>query len=162
MRPGLGVATGTLFCGHSRARGERWRLFRGVCSQRELQTYRAMAEAPSLLQRIDEQPMDDDEDSPGEETEDIPKVDAEGQESHLRTRLPLSRIKIMMKSDPDVTVASQESAFLVCKATELFIAALAKLAFTKTQQGKRKTIQKRDVDAIIPDCDELTFLEGAV
>ena len=121
-----------------------------------------MADLPS---RAEEQAIDDmDDDSLAEEEgEDVSrKADVEGQESHLRTRLPLSRIKVLMKSDPDVTIASQESAFLVCKATELFIAALAKLAFSKTQQGKRKTIQKRDVDAIIPDCDELTFLEGTM
>ena len=35
------------------------------------------------------------------------------------TRLPLSRIKNIMKSDPDVTMISQETTFAMAKATVL-------------------------------------------
>lgn len=32
-------------------------------------------------------------------------------------KLPLARIKALMKADPDVTLASQESVFIIAKAT---------------------------------------------
>lgn len=38
--------------------------------------------------------------------------------SHNRlAKLPLSRIKTLMKADPDVTLASQDSVFIIAKAT---------------------------------------------
>lgn len=38
--------------------------------------------------------------------------------SHSRlSKLPLSRIKALMKTDPDVALASQESVFIIAKAT---------------------------------------------
>lgn len=38
--------------------------------------------------------------------------------AHTRlAKLPLSRIKALMKADPDVSLASQESVFIIAKAT---------------------------------------------
>lgn len=38
--------------------------------------------------------------------------------SHSRlSKLPLARIKALMKTDPDVSLASQESVFIIAKAT---------------------------------------------
>ena len=48
------------------------------------------------------------------------------------------------------------------QATELFIVHLAKQSYGHTVKGKRKTIQRRDLDACIPQEDSLAFLEGAV
>ena len=42
--------------------------------------------------------------------------------------LPMTRVKTIMKSSPDVETVSQESLFLITKATELFIMYLTKLA----------------------------------
>lgn len=77
-------------------------------------------------------------------------------------RLPLARIKHIMKVDPDVSIISQECAVLVTKATELFIESLAREAFVHTAQAKKKTIQKKDVDMAISTVDALMFLEGAM
>lgn len=41
---------------------------------------------------------------------------APGPTSRL-AKLPLSRIKALMKADPDVSLASQESVFIIAKAT---------------------------------------------
>lgn len=41
---------------------------------------------------------------------------APGTHSRL-SRLPLARIKALMKTDPDVSLASQESVFIIAKAT---------------------------------------------
>lgn len=77
-------------------------------------------------------------------------------------RLPLSRIKNMMKMDPDIALASQESVFIVARATELFVESLSQEAFKKTKENKRKTLQKRDVDATVSDIEQLAFLEGTL
>uniref|UniRef100_A0A3Q2V9X8 DNA polymerase epsilon subunit 4 n=2 Tax=Haplochromini TaxID=319058 RepID=A0A3Q2V9X8_HAPBU len=66
--------------------------------------------------------------------------------SHSRlSKLPLSRIKALMKTDPDVALASQESVFIIAKATELFVEMIAKDALVYAQQGKRKTLQRKDL-----------------
>ena len=48
------------------------------------------------------------------------------------------------------------------QATELFIGHLARQSHIYTVRGKRKTIQKKDIDACIPVRDELAFLEGTI
>lgn len=65
-----------------------------------------------------------------------------------------------MKADPDVSLITGECTFLVTKATELFIESLAREAFLHTAQSKKKTVQKRDVDAAIENVESLMFLEG--
>lgn len=65
-----------------------------------------------------------------------------------------------MKADPDVTLITGECTFLVAKATELFIESLAREAFLHTAQSKKKTVQKRDVDAAIENVESLMFLDG--
>uniref|UniRef100_A0A3B1JTY5 DNA polymerase epsilon subunit 4 n=1 Tax=Astyanax mexicanus TaxID=7994 RepID=A0A3B1JTY5_ASTMX len=75
-------------------------------------------------------------------------------------KLPLSRIKALMKADPDLSLASQESVFIIAKATELFVEMIAKDALVYAQQGKRKTLQRKDLDNAIEAIDEFAFLEG--
>ncbi|XP_067871936.1 DNA polymerase epsilon subunit 4 [Heterodontus francisci] len=77
-------------------------------------------------------------------------------------RLPLSRIKGLMKADPEVSLASQEAVFAIGKATELFVEVIAKDAYTYALQGKRKTIQRKDVDTAVDATDEFAFLEGTL
>ncbi|XP_068175248.1 DNA polymerase epsilon subunit 4 [Antennarius striatus] len=83
--------------------------------------------------------------------------------THSRlSKLPLSRIKALMKTDPDVSLASQESVFIIAKATELFVEMIAKDALVYAQQGKRKTLQRKDLDNAIEAIDEFAFLEGTL
>ena len=81
---------------------------------------------------------------------------------HRHVQLPLNRVRMMIKSDPDVSIVGQESLMVIAKATEMFIAYVARESYTQTLQAKRKTIQKRDFDACIPPRDELAFLEGTI
>ncbi|KAM4628894.1 DNA polymerase epsilon subunit 4 [Polymixia lowei] len=78
------------------------------------------------------------------------------------SKLPLARIKALMKADPDVSLASQESVFIIAKATELFVEMIAKDALVYAQQGKRKTLQRKDLDNAIEAIDEFAFLEGTL
>ncbi|CAK1604513.1 unnamed protein product [Parnassius mnemosyne] len=78
------------------------------------------------------------------------------------TKLPMARIKNIMKMDPDVSIVSADAVFLVTKATELFLETMAKETYTYTTTSKRKTIAKKDLDLVINKVDCLCFLEGAL
>jgi len=60
-------------------------------------------------------------------------------------KLPLARIKKIMKSDSDVRMISAEVPVLFAKACEMFIVELTYRAFFHAKQGKRKTLQKQDI-----------------
>uniref|UniRef100_A0A1A9ZV95 Transcription factor CBF/NF-Y/archaeal histone domain-containing protein n=1 Tax=Glossina pallidipes TaxID=7398 RepID=A0A1A9ZV95_GLOPL len=77
-------------------------------------------------------------------------------------QLPLTRIRNIMKLDPDLNIASHEAVFLVTRATELFIESLAREAYTYTMNSRKKTVQKQDVDLAIAAVDSLMFLDGAM
>lgn len=62
------------------------------------------------------------------------------------TELPLSKIKFIVKTDPDVHSVSSEALFLITKTTEKFIQSLSREAWTFAQQQKRKTLKKTDID----------------
>jgi len=81
---------------------------------------------------------------------------------HKHVQLPLTRVRMMIKSDPDVSIVGQDALMVITKATEMFIAYVARECYTQTLQAKRKTIQKRDFDACIQPRDELAFLEGTI
>ncbi|KAK2156605.1 hypothetical protein LSH36_209g05064 [Paralvinella palmiformis] len=63
-------------------------------------------------------------------------------------KLPLTRIKHIMKMDPDVTLASQDAVVMIAKATELFIQEISKEAYIFTSQSKRKTVQRKDLGTL--------------
>ncbi|XP_046353397.1 DNA polymerase epsilon subunit 4-like [Haliotis cracherodii] len=94
--------------------------------------------------------------------EEIQSQTTEQSGSDRLFKLPLSRIKHIIKSDPDVSLASQEAVVSLAKAAELFIQMLAKDAATKTLQGKRKTLQRKDLDVILDTRDCYAFLEGVL
>ncbi|KAM6310734.1 DNA polymerase epsilon subunit 4-like [Podargus strigoides] len=77
-------------------------------------------------------------------------------------RLPLARVKALVKADPDVTLASQEAVYVLARATELFVETIARDAYVYAQQGKRKTLQRKDLDNAIEAIDEFAFLEGTL
>uniref|UniRef100_A0A8C0I117 DNA polymerase epsilon subunit 4 n=1 Tax=Balaenoptera musculus TaxID=9771 RepID=A0A8C0I117_BALMU len=64
------------------------------------------------------------------------------------SRLPLARVKALVKADPDVTLAGQEAIFILARAAELFVETIAKDAYCCAQQGKRKTLQRRDLGKV--------------
>ncbi|XP_011495886.1 PREDICTED: DNA polymerase epsilon subunit 4 [Ceratosolen solmsi marchali] len=76
------------------------------------------------------------------------------------TKLPIGRIRTIVKTDPDINFINQEAIFLITKATELFIDSLAKESYKYTYQSKKKTLQKHDVQSAIDNVDALMFLDG--
>lgn len=76
------------------------------------------------------------------------------------TRLPVSRIKNIMKFDPDVNIITQEAAYLVAKCTEQFVEGFAKAAYESTMTNKRKTLQKKDIENAVLSEERYSFLDG--
>ncbi|XP_065657190.1 DNA polymerase epsilon subunit 4-like [Hydra vulgaris] len=101
----------------------------------------------------------DDEDDFHVENGEKTAVVSKGRDTN---RFPFTRIRSLMKMDPDLTISSQESVFLITKAAELFVQLQALEAYKKTKQAKRKTVQKKDLDAAIAELDCMAFLEGAI
>ncbi|XP_053978866.1 DNA polymerase epsilon subunit 4-like [Hylaeus anthracinus] len=95
-----------------------------------------------------------------EEIENNTRTDEEHKEK--LSKLPLGRIKTIIKMDPEVNMVNQEAVFLIAKSTELFIDSLAKESYKHTARMKKKTIQKRDVESAINNVDALVFLEGTL
>ena len=77
-------------------------------------------------------------------------------------RLPLAKIRPMIKLDGDVQLTSQDSVYLITKATEMFIEFLTQESFRVTMAKKRKAVSKQDVDEAIANLDPLHFLEDGV
>ncbi|XP_003383552.1 PREDICTED: DNA polymerase epsilon subunit 4-like [Amphimedon queenslandica] len=80
--------------------------------------------------------------------------------SKSKVSLPLSKVKSIIKSDPDVAMTGSEAVYLMTKMTEMFIGHIANKAHYYTKLGKRKTVQDRDIIACVTNNDELAFLEG--
>ncbi|KAM7409953.1 hypothetical protein PAMA_001439 [Pampus argenteus] len=127
----------------------------------------ATVATPVTAAELDPDRCGSDEESHGAEAEEESSRQQTGPAAaavtHNRlSKLPLARIKALMKTDPDVSLASQESVFIIAKATELFVEMIAKDALVYAQQGKRKTLQRKDLDNAIEAIDEFAFLEGTL
>jgi len=76
------------------------------------------------------------------------------------TLLPISRVKTIMKSSPDVSTISNESLFLIVKATELFVEELSKK--TLQQSGTRNCVDYNFLAEIIDRQETLQFLQDII
>ena len=77
-------------------------------------------------------------------------------------KFPHARVRNIMKMDPDLAIASQESVFMITKAAELFVQLQAREAYKKTTLHKRKTVQRKDIDVVLDELDCMAFLEGVL
>uniref|UniRef100_T1JL69 Transcription factor CBF/NF-Y/archaeal histone domain-containing protein n=1 Tax=Strigamia maritima TaxID=126957 RepID=T1JL69_STRMM len=107
--------------------------------------------------------MDDDSDLVGDSQncENDDKCEGISEKHERSTRIPITRVKTIMKTDSDLSLSSLEAVYLVTKATELFVEFLSMEAYKIMSQNKKKTLQKKDVDLAIEQVDAMTFLEGA-
>ncbi|KAF5915067.1 hypothetical protein HPG69_003568 [Diceros bicornis minor] len=88
------------------------------------------------------------EEGPGAEAAAPPPQAPTSAPAARLSRLPLARVKALVKADPDVTLAGQEAIFILARAAELFVETIAKDAYCCAQQGKRKTLQRRDLGRV--------------
>ncbi|EGI64723.1 PREDICTED: DNA polymerase epsilon subunit 4 [Acromyrmex echinatior] len=100
------------------------------------------------------------EENPQDSRDEVNISHGDEEQREKLIRLPLGRIKTIIKMDPEVCLVNQEATFLVAKSVEFFIESLAKEAYKYTVQAKKKTVQKRDVENAIDNVDALVFLEG--
>ncbi|CAK1540306.1 unnamed protein product [Leptosia nina] len=73
--------------------------------------------------------------------------------------LPLSRVKTIMKSSPEVDAVGAESLYLVTKVTELFILDLAKRAF---KNSKNNLLEYKHIAEVVQEDDSLDFLREII
>jgi len=71
-------------------------------------------------------------------------------------RLPISRVKTIMKSSPQVEAIGQDCLFLVAKATELFIHFLSEEAHQKS--NKANSLEYKHLAEVVQTSDALEFL----
>uniref|UniRef100_A0A7I4Y7M6 CBFD_NFYB_HMF domain-containing protein n=1 Tax=Haemonchus contortus TaxID=6289 RepID=A0A7I4Y7M6_HAECO len=80
----------------------------------------------------------------------------------LKCTLPSSRVKKICRLDPDLSMIGSDAVLFITKATELFVAELAKASYTQAVLEKRKTIQTKDIDRAIASKAIYEFLDGAL
>ena len=73
-------------------------------------------------------------------------------------KLPLARIKKIMKSDEDVRMISAEAPILFAKACEMFIAEMTIKGYYNAEKSERKTLQRKDIAAAIARTETYDFL----
>ncbi|OAA64241.1 cbf nf-y family transcription factor [Niveomyces insectorum RCEF 264] len=81
-----------------------------------------------------------------------------------QTQLPLSRVRKIISVDPDVAVCSNNAAFVITLATEIFVQYLAAEAqnMVKLDRKPRRNIQYKDLASAVRRVDRLEFLEDTV
>ncbi|KAH6895255.1 histone-fold-containing protein [Thelonectria olida] len=81
-----------------------------------------------------------------------------------QTQLPLSRVKKIIAQDPDIHICSNNAAFVITLAAEMFIQHLTTEAQTqaKLERKPRRNIQYKDVANAVSHQDNLEFLEDVV
>ncbi|KAI1396230.1 hypothetical protein F4819DRAFT_504651 [Hypoxylon fuscum] len=81
-----------------------------------------------------------------------------------QTQLPLSRVKRIVAQDQDIGICSNNAAFVITLATEMFIQELSKQAFAVARADKkpRRNIQYKDLAGAVSHLDHLEFLEDVI
>ncbi|OLL26143.1 DNA polymerase epsilon subunit C [Neolecta irregularis DAH-3] len=82
------------------------------------------------------------------------------------TKLPLIRVKRIIKLDPDIVACSNASAFIITIASEMFIQYLAEQAhiLSKVKPGgdRKKTLMYNDLANAVSKLDTLEFLSDVI
>ncbi|KAK1968139.1 histone-like transcription factor and archaeal histone [Colletotrichum sublineola] len=88
-----------------------------------------------------------------------PRKEATGQPA-----LPLARVKKIIATDPDIGICSNNAAFVITLATEMFIQHLAAEShnIAKAERKPRRNIQYKDLATAVNHHDNLEFLEDII
>ncbi|KAK9370274.1 histone-fold-containing protein [Lipomyces kononenkoae] len=79
-----------------------------------------------------------------------------------QVRLPLARVKRIIKLDEDVRACSNSAAFAVTVATEMFIQYMCEQGLQMSRSDRRKTLHYKDLANAVHKLDELEFLSDVV
>ncbi|ELK11669.1 chromatin accessibility complex protein 1 [Pteropus alecto] len=72
--------------------------------------------------------------------------------------LPLSRIRVIMKSSPEVSSINQEALVLTAKATELFVQYLATYSYRHGSGKEKKALTYSDLSNTAEESETFQFL----
>ncbi|XP_015711873.1 chromatin accessibility complex protein 1 [Coturnix japonica] len=72
--------------------------------------------------------------------------------------LPLSRIRVIMKSSPEVSSINQDALFLTAKATELFVQYLASYSYKHGRGKENNALTYSDLSHTAEECETFQFL----
>ncbi|XP_007425658.1 chromatin accessibility complex protein 1 [Python bivittatus] len=86
---------------------------------------------------------------------------AAGGENRL-VSLPLSRIRVIMKSSPEVSSINPDAIFLTAKATELFVQYLATNSYKHGQGKEHKALTYTDLSQTVENSETFQFLADIV
>ncbi|KAL2133316.1 hypothetical protein VTI74DRAFT_2546 [Chaetomium olivicolor] len=81
-----------------------------------------------------------------------------------QTQLPLTRVKKIIAADQDIAVCSNNAAFVITLATEMFVQYLTEKAqdMTKLERKVRRNLQYKDFANAVTHHDNLEFLEDMI
>ena len=90
---------------------------------------------------------------------EINQADSQTINKH-NVQLPMARIKKIMKTDESVRTCmiGSEAPILLAKACEIFMRELTIRAWSHTEEGKRRTLQKTDISSAVSKSDIFDFL----
>ncbi|KAJ1347019.1 hypothetical protein KIN20_001956 [Parelaphostrongylus tenuis] len=94
--------------------------------------------------------------------DDTSAQDAFHLEETLSCSIPSSRVKKICRLDTELSQITNDAVLFLTKATELFVAELAKASYTQAVLEKRKTIQAKDLNRAIASKAMFDFLEDAL
>ncbi|XP_055627958.1 DNA polymerase epsilon subunit 4 [Toxorhynchites rutilus septentrionalis] len=114
------------------------------------------------IEEEEEEAVENSEIQPGEPASSVTKPGKTVSNEPRLVQFPLSKIKHLMKLDPNVHIVSAEAVFLIARSAELFAQTLTKESYTHTVASKKKTLAKRDVEMTVESVDTLAFLEGMI
>ncbi|XP_065147747.1 chromatin accessibility complex protein 1 [Paramisgurnus dabryanus] len=72
--------------------------------------------------------------------------------------LPISRVRLIMKSSPDVSCINQDALFLTTKATELFVQHLALASYKNGSGRETNTLSYSDLANTAEETETFQFL----
>ncbi|KAI1775379.1 histone-fold-containing protein [Hypoxylon cercidicola] len=81
-----------------------------------------------------------------------------------QTQLPLSRVKKIIAQDQDINICSNNAAFVITLATEMFIQYLSQesLNMARADRKPRRNIQYKDLAGAVVHTDNLEFLADII
>jgi len=77
-------------------------------------------------------------------------------------RLPLARVKKLVKADTDVKAIASEAAFLIAKATELFMEEVVGRGYSQSSKEGRSSLAYQDLASVVHEWEALAFLADIV
>ncbi|KAL7648524.1 UNVERIFIED_CONTAM: hypothetical protein RMT77_000430 [Armadillidium vulgare] len=79
-----------------------------------------------------------------------------------KPRIPLARIRKMIKESSLNDEPSDEALFVIAKAVEMFIESLVSESYENVKSNNKRILTRRDVDVTVENIDSLGFLIGVL